>query len=158
MGVRNIAASVFRWGSGERTNDKQGKCSHTCYRLWAVDGTELPIFRDPNSDSFIVTPTNPRGYNALHANIIHDINNSVFVDRAMGRDEQGQLLALIYRRKFTEPTILVMDRGHESYNTIAHCCNIPNFFLLCMETHDMMDLAAVKKNRQIEIWSRSVIV
>jgi len=158
VGVRNIAASVFRGGSGERTNGKQGKCSHTCYRLWAVDGTELPIFRDPNSDSFIVTPTNPRGYNALHANIIHDINNSVFVDRAMGWDEQGQLLALIYRRKFTEPTILVMDRGYESYNTIAHCCNIPNLFLLCMETHDMMDLAAVKKNRQIEIWSRSVIV
>ena len=63
----------------------------------------------------------------------------------MGRDEQGQLLALIYRRKFTEPTILVMDRGYESYNTIAHCCNIPTFFLLCTETHDMMDLAAVKK-------------
>ena len=48
----------------------------------------------------------------------------------MGRDEQGKLLALIYRRKFTEPTILVMDRGYESYNTIAHCCNIPNFFFV----------------------------
>lgn len=48
----------------------------------------------------------------------------------MGRDEQGKLLALIYRRKFTEPTILVMDRGYESYNTIAHCCNIPNLFFV----------------------------
>lgn len=103
---------------------------HGKYHLWAVDETELPIFRNPNSSSFIITPTNPRGYNALHANVIHDINNSVFVDCAMGRDEQGQLLALIYRRKFTEPTILVMDRGYESYNTIAHCCNIPNFFFV----------------------------
>lgn len=103
---------------------------HGKYHLWAVDGTELPVFRNPNSDSFIITPTNPRGYNALHANVIHDINNSVFVDCAMGRDEQGQLLALIYRRKFTEPTILVMDRGYESYNTIAHCCNIPNLFFV----------------------------
>ena len=103
---------------------------HGKYHLWAVDGTELPVFRNPNSDSFIVTPTNPRGYNALHANVIHDINNSVFVDCAMGRDEQGKLLALIYRRKFTEPTIWVMDRGYESYNTIAHCCNIPNLFFV----------------------------
>lgn len=58
---------------------------HGKYHLWAVDGTELPVFRNPNSDSFIITPTNPRGYNALHANVIHDINNSVFVDCAMGR-------------------------------------------------------------------------
>ena len=34
---------------------------HDKYRLWAIDGTELPVFRNPNSDSFIVTPTNPRG-------------------------------------------------------------------------------------------------
>ena len=29
--VRNGAASVFPWGFRERTNGKQGKCSHTCY-------------------------------------------------------------------------------------------------------------------------------
>lgn len=103
---------------------------HDRYHLWAIDGTEFPIFRNPNSDSFIITPSNPRGYNALHANIIYDISNSQFVDCTMGRDEQGNLLALIYRHKFAEPTILVMDRGYESYNTIAHCCNIPNFYFV----------------------------
>lgn len=103
---------------------------HGKYRLWAIDGTEIPIFRNPDSDSHITTPSNPTGYNALHANIIHDITNSQFVDCAMGRDEQGKLLTLIYKRKFTEPTILVMDRGYESYNTVAHCCNIPNLFFV----------------------------
>lgn len=100
------------------------------YRLWAIDGTDIPVFRNPNSDSFITTPSNPTGYNALHANIIHDIINAQFVDCAMGRDEQGKLLALIYKQKITEPTILVMDRGYESYNTVAHCCNIPNLFFV----------------------------
>lgn len=103
---------------------------HGKYRLWAIDGTEIPIFRNPDTDSHIKTPTNPQGFNALHANIIHDITNSQFVDCAMGRDEQGKLLTLLYKRKFTEPTILVMDRGYESYNTVAHCCNIPNLFFV----------------------------
>lgn len=99
---------------------------HGKYRLWAIDGTELPVFRNENSGSHIKTSTNPQGFNALHANIIHDIVNSQFVDCAMGRDEQGKLLTLLYKRKFNEPTILVMDRGYESYNTVAHCCNIPS--------------------------------
>lgn len=103
---------------------------HGKYRLWAIDGTELPVFRNENSESHIKTPINPQGFNALHANIIHDITNSQFVDCAMGRDEQGKLLALLYKRKFNEPTILVMDRGYESYNTVAHCCNIPNLFFV----------------------------
>ena len=33
---------------------------HGKYHLWAVDETELPIFRNPNSSSFIITPTNSR--------------------------------------------------------------------------------------------------
>ncbi len=103
---------------------------HGKYHLWAVDGTEIPIFRNPDSESFITTSSNPAGYNALHANIIHDITSAQFVDCAMGRDEQGKLLTLLYKRKFNEPTILVMDRGYESYNTLAHCCNIPNLFFV----------------------------
>lgn len=107
---------------------------HGKYRLWAVDGTELPVFRNPASESFITTASNPKGYNALHANIIYDITRSQFVDCAMGRDEQGKLLTLLYKRKFDEPTILVMDRGYESYNIVTHCLKVSSkqkfFFVL----------------------------
>lgn len=106
---------------------------HDKYQLWAIDGSDIPVFRNPDSDSYITTPSNPAGYNALHANVIASITPGgapLFVDCAMGRDEQGKLLTLLYKRKFNEPTILVMDRGYESYNTVAHCCNIPNLFFV----------------------------
>lgn len=97
------------------------------YHLCAVDGTDVPVCRSPSSESYITTPSNPQGYNALHANIIASITPGgapLFIDCAMGRDEQGKLLTLLYKRKFTEPTILVMDRGYESYNTVSHLCHI----------------------------------
>lgn len=106
---------------------------HDKYRLWAIDGSDIPVFRNPDSDSYIATPSNPAGYNALHANVIASITPGdapLFIDCAIGRDEQGKLLTLLYKRKFNEPTILVMDRGYESYNTVAHCCNIPNLFFV----------------------------
>lgn len=105
---------------------------HGKYHLCAADGTDVPVFA-PNSKNLIITPTNPNGYAALHANIIALITPGgapQFIDCAIGRDEQGKLLSLLYKRKFNEPTILVMDRGYESYNTVAHCCNIPNLFFV----------------------------
>ena len=97
------------------------------YRLWPIDGSTIPCPRNPDSSNHFKSETNPKGWNNTHANLIFDILNQPF----MGNDEissQGALCALIYKRKYREPTIVVLDRGYESYNTIAYLQNNPNLY------------------------------
>ena len=103
------------------------------YRLWAIDGSTVPLPRNPKSDNHYKSETNDKGWNNIHCNLLLDILNQVFVDCNVGEgdsrkshDEQGALFSLIYRRKIDQPTIVVLDRGYEGYNTLAHLGNIPN--------------------------------
>lgn len=97
------------------------------YRLWAIDGSTVPLPRNPQSDNHYKSETNPKGWNNIHCNLLLDILNQIFIDCYVGagdsrrsHDEQGALFSLIYQRKINQPTIAVLDRGYEGYNTIAH--------------------------------------
>lgn len=105
------------------------------YRLWAIDGSTLPCPRNKESKNFYTSESNPRGFNNIHANICCDILNQIAVDVAVGggdsrqsHDEQGALYSLLYRRRFRDKTIVLLDRGYESYNTLAHLGNIEQVF------------------------------
>ena len=124
------------------------------YRLWAIDGSTIPCPRNPDSSNHFKSETNPKGWNNTHANLIFDILNHTFVDCYMGKDEissriahdeQGALCALIYRRKYREPTIVVLDRGYESYNTIAHLQNNPNLYFVLRVKQDKAALRPVRE-------------
>ena len=124
------------------------------YRLWAIDGSTIPCPRNPDSSNHFKSETNPKGWNNTHANLIFDILNHTFVDCYMGKDEissriahdeQGALRALIYRRKYREPTIVALDRGYESYNTIAHLQNNPNLYFVLRVKQDKAALRPVRE-------------
>ena len=114
------------------------------FLLWAVDGTTIPTPRNPTSQFYV--NSNPTGFCNIHANVVHDLLNKIHVDCYIGRDEQGALYSLVYRRRYDIPTILVLDRGYESYNTIAHLSNIsPNFFfVLRVKTDSTAALKPIK--------------
>ncbi len=115
------------------------------YRLWPIDGSTIPCPRNPDSSNHFKSETNPKGWNNTHANLVFDILNQAFVDCYMGKDEissriahdeQGALRALIYRQKYREPTIVVLDKGYESYNTIAYLQNNPNLYFVLRVRQD----------------------
>lgn len=123
------------------------------YRLWTIDGSTVPCPRNPNSSNHFKSETNPKGWNNTHANLVFDILNQTFVDCYMGKDkissrtahdEQGALCALIYKRKYRQPTILVLDRGYESYNTIAHLQNNRNLYFVLRVKQDKAALRPVR--------------
>ncbi len=123
------------------------------YRLWAIDGSTIPCPRNSSSNNYYTSESNPKGYNNTHANLILDILNQTFVDCSMGEgeidsrkahDEQGALYSLVYRRKYYRPTIVVLDRGYESYNTIAHLQNNPNLFFVLRVKQDKAALRPVR--------------
>lgn len=93
------------------------------YRILAADGTALNIARNPKSNSFMQNSNAPKGYNQLHINPLYDVLNKIYVSCLVQPqpqvDEIGALAYMIEWYDFNEKTLIVADRGYESYNTFA---------------------------------------
>ncbi len=110
------------------------------YRLYAVDGTDLCISRNLNhEDSYTVSKTSPKGYNLMHINVMYDITNKTYTDCIIeGKnksDERKALWNMLERNKFEEQSIVIADRGYESYNTVAHLLNTTNVDFVIRARH-----------------------
>ena len=94
------------------------------YRVLAVDGSALNIARNPKSESFMINKNAPKGYNQLHVNPLYDVMNKLYVSCIIQPqpkvDEIGALAFMLSWYGFDEKTLIVADRGYESYNTFAH--------------------------------------
>lgn len=91
------------------------------YRLLAVDGSDINIYHNPNDDkTYFLNGPNSKGYNLLQLNALYDLCNKVFIDAEvrLGRDsnERGALIDMLNRIDDNEKTIIIADRGYESYN------------------------------------------
>lgn len=89
------------------------------YRILAVDGTAINIARNPESNTYIQTKSDRRGYNQLHANMMYDVLNQVYLHCTVNTDEIGGLLFMLEWFDYAPNTIIITDRGYESYNTFA---------------------------------------
>ena len=100
------------------------------YRLLAVDGTAVNLPRNPKSPSFVQNDGIPNGVNQLHVTPLYDILNRTFADVIIQpepkKDEIGALVTMLQRNDFEEKTLIIADRGFESYNLIAHCSEKTN--------------------------------
>ena len=100
------------------------------YKLLAVDGTAVNLPRNPKSPSFVQNDGIPKGVNQLHVTPLYDILNRTFADVIIQpepkKDEIGALVEMLKRNTFAQKTLIIADRGFESYNLIAHCLEKPN--------------------------------
>lgn len=92
------------------------------YRVLAVDGTAVNIARNPSAPSYM--PNGERkGYNQLHANIIFDVLNKIYlhcqIQPQPQADEIGALYFLLTWYDYPQKTLIIADRGYESYNVFA---------------------------------------
>lgn len=101
------------------------------YRVLAVDGSAVNIPFNPDADSFLRVDTHPKGgYNALHIIPLFDVLNKTFVDLTIQpesrMDEIGALIGMLKENGFQDKTLILADRGYESYNLLAHLLEKPN--------------------------------
>ncbi len=95
------------------------------YRLLAIDGSDLQIATDPaDADNYFQCHPNAKGVSFLHFNAAYDICNRLYVDaivqsRRMGNEGRA-LAAMVERSPIKDKTIVIADRGYESYNNFAH--------------------------------------
>lgn len=98
------------------------------YRILSVDGTDVNIPRNQNDlDSFVKSSPNSKGYNLLHLNILFDILNKQYLDLLEQpfkiQNEKRAVVRMVNRSNITDNSILLLDRGYESYNIMAHIMN-----------------------------------
>ena len=109
--------------------------THKGYRLWAIDGTAynlpLSVLKECGEKYRISAPKSEMGFYAqTHLVLLYDLLNKTYVDIKESFDECGALYSMLYSRKFEKPTILTLDRGFASYNSLAHLASRPNLFFV----------------------------
>ena len=124
-------------------------------RLFAVDGTAVSIPRNPKSDSFVVHSGAPNGYNQLHMTPLYDILNKVYLEAVIQpepqKDEIGALIELVRRNSFKEKTLIIGDRGFESYNLLAHLAEKENLDFLIRIKNNRSAMREVARLPMLEL-------
>lgn len=125
------------------------------YRMLAVDGSDINCPRNKESEYFLVTDHSPMGYNQIHLNALYDICNKVYLDIELQPRikwaERKALINMLHRRNFAEKTLIIADRGYESYNMFAHFTNTPNVDFLCRVKHGQGAIKEISKLPMQEI-------
>lgn len=96
------------------------------YRLYAVDGSDIhiPTIPDDHSTNFS-SNADSKSFNLMHLNALYDLMNRRYIEAVLqdrrSENEHSALISMI--ENIGHDSIVVADRGYESYNTIAHLEN-----------------------------------
>ena len=147
----NVFRDIFMRFNGECVDSE----TFRGLRLLAVDGTAVSIPRNPKSDSFVVHSGAPKGYNQLHMTPLYDILNKVYLEAVIHlephKDEIGALIELVRRNKFKEKTLIIGDRGFESYNLLAHLTEKENLDFLIRIKNNRSAMREVTRLPMLEL-------
>ena len=125
------------------------------YKVLAIDGTTVNMPRNPKSDTFVTYEGNPKGYNQFHVNPLYDVLNKTYqhciIQPQPQQDEVGALSFMLQWYDFHEKTLIVADRGYESYNSFAHLLNTPNVDFLIRVKQNNTAMREIKKLPMMEL-------
>ncbi len=97
------------------------------YRLFAIDGSDINIAKDENSDSYMENGSN-EGFNQLHLNILYDLMNCTYQNCIFQpRPSCNEIKAccdIINKHEFKK-SILIADRGYGSQNLLEKINRTP---------------------------------
>ena len=104
-------------------------------RLLAADGSAVHIPTNPtDSGSYFPGANGQKSYNLLHLNAMYDLLQRTYVDALIQKrhciDECRALADMIDRSDIRQPSLIIADRGYESYNIMAHVQEKGWYFLI----------------------------
>lgn len=114
------------------------------FRLLAADGSDLRLPMNPDDDfSVISNSEQQKRYNLVHLNAMYDLINKVYVDIEMqgkkGMNEHSALVSMVDRSNLSGKVLVLLDRGYESFNNIAHFQEKRwNFIIRAKESYGMI--------------------
>lgn len=106
------------------------------YRLWACDGSDVNISRNPSDEETFIHE-GEKGYNMIHLNALYDLLNHTYCDLTIqGKKklhERQALNQMVDRCSDPTPAIVIADRGYESFNVFAHLIRKDMKFIIRMK-------------------------
>lgn len=95
------------------------------FQLLACDGSDLNIFYNPDDkDSCKPSGSGKKGSNQLHLHALYDLCNKkyvdVFIEKTMVSNESRALIQMLRNIPHPDRTIILADRGYETYHVFAH--------------------------------------
>ena len=120
-----LLPSVFEEILRRFTLQNRPKRQWNGYTLLAVDGSHVQIPSDIHDEATYFNSTKDgRGYNLLHLNALYDLESQLYLDAIIqnGREENESqaLVKMVDRSELAGSVILIVDRGYEAYNNMAH--------------------------------------
>lgn len=105
------------------------------YQLLACDGSDLNIFRDPlNPHTYFAGKEGTFGFNQLHLNALYDLQSRRYVDALIQEpyeeNESFAMIEMIKKLTANQKTIIMADRGYETYNIFANIQERGLFYLI----------------------------
>ncbi|BAL01751.1 putative transposase [Oscillibacter valericigenes Sjm18-20] len=120
-----------------------------------MDRTAVNLPRNPASPSFVCNDGIPSGVNQLHVTPLYDVLSKTFIDVVIQpepkKDEIGALITMLQRNAFDRKTLIVADRGFESYNLTAHLLEKPNTDFLIRVKQSRSAMREVAKLSMLEL-------
>ena len=103
-------------------------------RILAVDGTEIQTPTDPDdADSYYLGTNGQKPYNMVHLTALYDLLQRTYLDvvvqKSKNQHERKALIQMIEASPI-QKSLLIADRGYESYNTLAHIHERGWFYLM----------------------------
>lgn len=118
------------------------------YRIFAVDGTAVNVATNPSAQSYMPNG-NRKGYNQVHANIIFDVLNKTYqhclIQPQPDADEVGAMSFMLTWYDYPEKTLVVADRGYESYNVFAYFLESTNVDFLIRVKQNQSSMREIRK-------------
>ena len=99
--------------------------NHIDLPILAIDGSDVSIPRnDQDHETCIIANVGSKPYNLIQLNALFDLKRNIYVDACVQDkrqvNENDGLIQLMSASSF-DKALIIMDRGYESYNVIAHC-------------------------------------
>lgn len=118
------------------------KHNYKGYKLLAVDGSDIQIPTNLNdSDSLIKTKEGVKPYNLLRLNALYNLLTNTYEDAVIYKckeaGENAAMIKMIERSSLEGNTIVIMDRGYEAYNNMAHIQEKGWFYLIRIKDFGM---------------------
>lgn len=105
------------------------------YKLLAVDGSDIQIPTNLNDEhSLFITKEGVKPYNLLHLNTLYNLLTHTYEDAIVFKRKEAfenkALTEMVDRSTIKGKVIVIMDRGYEAYNNMAHIQEKGWFYLI----------------------------
>lgn len=105
------------------------------YKLLAVDGSDIQIPTNLNDEhSLFITKEGGKPYNLFHLNALYNLLTHTYEDAIVFKRKEAfenkALTEMVDRSTIKGKVIVIMDRGYEAYNNMAHIQEKGWFYLI----------------------------